>query len=57
MPILDRRSNAHPAVPGCVTGDRGTVSGKLIDQWLMDYPAAEQRNIDKGDITPQVAEN
>jgi hypothetical protein len=43
MPILDRRSNAQPAVPGSVTGDRDTVFGQFFDQWLMNYPAAGQR--------------
>jgi hypothetical protein len=29
MPILDRQSNAQPAVPDSVTGDRGTVLDKF----------------------------
>jgi hypothetical protein len=44
-------------VPGSVTGDRDTVFGQFFDQWLMNYPAAEQRGIDKGNIPPQVLGN
>jgi hypothetical protein len=57
MTILDRRSNAQPAMPGSVTGDRDTVFGQFFDQWLMNYPAAEQRGRYKGTIPPHVAEN
>jgi hypothetical protein len=30
MPILDRRSNAQPAVPGSFTENRGTVFGQFF---------------------------
>jgi hypothetical protein len=30
MTILDRRSNAQPAVPGSVTGDRDTIFGRFF---------------------------
>jgi hypothetical protein len=30
MTILDRRSNAQPAVPGSVTGDRDTIFGQFF---------------------------